>query len=608
MNQIVKSEIMCRRKIFFLSFVAFILFAAPLRSKEVSVFNAQKIAGTFINSSGNLRDNSELQLVHTAYAPKEDLRSSGETPLYYVFSGENSFIIIAADDRAYPVIGYSTSGSYSEDHAPSFLLWMEDTANGISQMIREDKSPDEQTIKAWDSLSSGTTGSLRTSQAVQPLLQTKWSQGNPYNELCPLQSSSRTLTGCVATAMAQLMYFWKHPLQGTGRSSVYSTRTNKLVVPSINFAATSYDWANMTPTYSMSSTAAARTAVATLMYHCGAAVQMDYGTIESGAYTRESDGALGSIEALYTYFGYDKSIGIKYHDYYSEEEWRAILKAEIDAGRPVFYSGQSAKGGHAFLCSGYDEYSFFHFNWGWAGADDGYFNVQNIEYKYSNEIHTGIQPDKGGECIYEMVIGPNQNSYIYPDISCNVTEIEPDTKFQATASFWNIGLAEFNGSFGFLLLNQEKEIVETLGIYKQAGQDVLSLGQWNLTGPTPINCQVSSAPAGDYILMAAVKPENGKWHTVNAQNGRKGQLPLKVLGGNSIRIPEGVEGVKIYLDNGIPTIDTPYPETVEVYNLSGKRIARTEKRAGIRNLPELQGDKVLMLKGSSGWSGKLLVK
>jgi hypothetical protein len=194
-----------------------------------------------------------------------------------------------------------------------------------------------------------------------PLLSTKWNQGQYYNASCPVDAEGtdgHVPVGCVAVAMAQVMKYHNYPVTGTGSHSyshpVYGTL-------SANFGATTYNWASMPDSLSKYDSD-----VATLLYHVGVSVEMDYTPDQSGAYM--SDAAY----ALETYFKYSNSLSYVWKSSYSTDEWTTILRTEIDNKRPILYSGHGT-GGHAFVCDGYSGSDYFHFNWGWGGSEDNYF-------------------------------------------------------------------------------------------------------------------------------------------------------------------------------------------------------------------------------------------
>ena len=300
---------------------------------------------------------------------------------YYVFNGDRQtgFVIVCSDDRvAFPVLGYSVKGSFDYNRLPpNAKEWMDAYTRDI---------------KALDDNIEGATAPrlLETGTAVEPLLTTTWGQGDPYNQQCPQLNGLPTLTGCGATALAQIMYYHQWPAKGKGSISYTWESTGKRL--SRSFTSSTYNWGAMTTAYDESSSAAEKAAVAMLMRDCGYAQKMDYGVGSSGSYPSDVP------NALTTYFGYDKNTVRLVERGNNDDEWESMLRNELDNRRPVFYVGYGT-GGHAFVCDGYDQEGYFHFNFGWNGNADGYFAVTAItprrsDYSYCNVAIVGIRkPD-----------------------------------------------------------------------------------------------------------------------------------------------------------------------------------------------------------------------
>ena len=258
---------------------------------------------------------------------------------------------------------------------------------------------------------------------VAPLLgDLAWDQGEPYNELCPEVGKVHCITGCVATAMAQIMYYNKWPLKGTGKHS-YMWNGTKLEA---DYSKSVYEYGKMRTTYDKNWTQSEALAVAQLMYDCGVSVDMQYGTGSSGAYSEDVP------IAMKKYFDYNLSMEYLYREDYKKEEWDSIIMAELDASRVVYYSGVGGNSGHAFVCDGYKDNGYFHFNFGWSGSPHGYFATSAIspgssKYNDYQDILIGIEPNvkhKVGD-LYFSVTGDNtvilSPSYDVTEYSGNVT-------------------------------------------------------------------------------------------------------------------------------------------------------------------------------------------
>lgn len=304
---------------------------------------------------------------------------SGEVPAYYVFpNGEGKgFTVVSGDDRLPEVVGYSDKGTYDEENLPSnYVGFMKAYEEMVGQLDNGDSRASASIAEAKALRSSG-----YQQPTVAPLLGSiQWNQMIPYNKMCPMyNSTNRSVTGCVATAMAQVMMYYQYPKTLQTDIPAYVSRTNHLSIPQIN-KGESYDWDNMLPQYAsyepLNYTDAQAAAVAKLMYHCGAACEMDYGS---------SSGANVTPAILSTYFGYDSDLMQDLNrDVFTLAEWSQIMDKELSARRPILYSGRSSDGGHEFVCDGTDGNGLYHINWGWGGYQDGYFDV------------TILNPDKGG--------------------------------------------------------------------------------------------------------------------------------------------------------------------------------------------------------------------
>ena len=307
---------------------------------------------------------------------------------FYIFEKTNNegYVIVAADDIARPVLGFADNGS--AENMPENLRWW------LSEYDREIKWALEQGFESDAELQAEWTELKRAPKAVEadftigPLISTEWSQGTWYNRKCPYDSNkgSYCVTGCVATAMAQIMKYWNFPQNGRG-SHTYTHSTYG--VQTADFEHTTYDWANMPNDLGILSSNTQINAIATLMYHCGVAVNMDYGTDESGAMSYLVP------RAMRDYFWYsDEAVYLSKSDF-THSEWQSMLFEEIWEGRPVFYSGGNmlSGGGHAFVCDGYRSDDYFHFNWGWDESN-GYYSLTSLKPTYffiSNGDYTASQ-------------------------------------------------------------------------------------------------------------------------------------------------------------------------------------------------------------------------
>ena len=324
---------------------------------------------------------------------------------FYIFVRPEGkgYVIVAADDCVQPIIGYSLSSSFTfplPEHVHAYLQGYErEIAYYKSAGIRATGEISE----LWASMTSGSY-SPRNTTSVSPMLTTTWNQDPYYNNLCPDSAGIHAVTGCAATATAQVMKYWNWPVTGTGSHTYTDDNFGTLTA---NFGTTTYNWSIMPNALSASSTTAEVNAVATLMFHIGVAIEMDYGINSSGAYINSYgySSLACSENALKDYFGYKSTtIHSVYKDNTTDAVWISVLTSELDAGRPVLERG-SGSGGHAFVCDGYDNNGMFHINWGWGSAYDGYF------------AHNALNPGGGGT--------GSSSTHSYNDNQALVVGIEP---------------------------------------------------------------------------------------------------------------------------------------------------------------------------------------
>jgi hypothetical protein len=528
---------------FILFIVAIITVTLNIDAKERIQEDAKQLAGAFLQKqvSSMLKIRGEINSLSLGYISESQIESINKTkvPLYYVFNvGENNgFVIVSADDRAKTILGYSDQGSFNFNTIPeNFRSWLNFYQKELETLsLIPDSTPSSNFSIQSESVLLKSKAALT---AVPPLLgNIKWDQDSPYNDLCPLlppANTSRAVTGCVATAMAQAMNYYNWPVTGTG-SHTYTTATHGITL-SADFSSTTYDWSNMTDTYSASSTTAQKSAVSTLMYHCGVATDMNYDT-SSG--TSSSKAGIG----LKTYFGYDTNIQQNMRDYYSRTEWVNILKSELDQARPLLYSGSSSSAGHMFVCDGYDANELFHFNWGWSGMSNGYFEITALN---PNDVGIGGGNGDGYNSYQSVIKGiqkPNASttpSYVIytdkPIISSG--NVARNNTFNITVNeIFNYGLNTFAGSLGVGLYNGS---TLTEVIY-QSSTTLLSYYGWNTLGLN--NISVSSGVVnGNYKLYIIYKgTSESNWQIVRGLIGTPNYLNVEITSSNiNFSTPTGV--------------------------------------------------------------------
>ena len=357
-----------------LTLLPLIAAANPISEREAAV-----IAARYINTP---------TLVSNSNATKSRDGKQAGLPAWHLFNSadNSSFVIISGEDRLPSVIGYSTTNGISSDAMPPQLVFFLESYAQMVDDVRDGrvKAP---IIVVDDDEDEDSVG-------VKPLITSQWNQGSPYNMSCPNEYP----VGCVATAMAQVMYFWKYPAQGKGMVSNYNWGSGMI---SMDFSQSTYQWDVMKNKYSdIDRKKVAGQAVAKLSLDCGVATHMKYSATGSGTTMSEA------YNALFTYFSYDAE-AISYHRrscYATQEEWDSLLICELDSGRPILMGAASPTGGgsdasgHAFVIDGYDSRRFAHVNWGWGGNYNGHFNFAllnggNYVFSDGQEAIIGIKPD-----------------------------------------------------------------------------------------------------------------------------------------------------------------------------------------------------------------------
>jgi len=521
-----------------LLFSVILCFACNALAKNRTLIEASQLAGQFVNQSITRSSKvpalsvAGLTLSYTSQSPIAG--QSGSKVLYYAFNkgNNNGYIIVSGDDRAKTILGYTDEGSFDFAQLPA------NAKDWLSFYENEIKSLPDSVVTTVNLDSTATISKVKSSESslfstpVGPLLgNIKWDQGAPYNILCPIidqSTNARAVTGCVATGMAQVMRYYKWPVQGTSSNS-YITTT--LSIPlSLDFSKTTFDWDNMTETYGSSSTLAQDSAVAKLMYNCGVAVSMDYNQ-SSGAYYRNM--AL----ALKNNFGYDSNLQLYLRDFCNRTEWVTLLTTELNAARPVLYSGQADTGGHLFVCDGYDSNGLFHFNWGWSGNSNGYFQISALD-----PDNQGIGSSSGGyNTSQTIVVGmqkPNSAStpvyliYSYLPMTSASTSITRTASFTATANnIYNLGVNAYSGSLG-LALYDSNGLVSVIK-YNTVSSLLANYGwsSYSITSSIP-----SGIANGTYKLYFVYKAStDANWQIVRGKVGTANYLNV-VVGTSTVAI------------------------------------------------------------------------
>lgn len=507
---------------------------------------------------------SRLRLAYTC-ADRTAADPSG-TPYYYVFNrGENEgFIIISGESRAKAVLGYSDEGNFTPGRIPeNFGYWLEFYQEELKNLAGQPEKDIAPQVSGHTSVPSETSET-----SVPPLLgNIKYGQDEPFNALCPMipGSQTRTVTGCVATSMAQVMRFHRWPRHGKGSHS-YTTRDLQITL-SADFGSTTYDWDHMPESYTSSNTGSEQeNAVATLMLHCGIAVDMNY-NLSSGA----SNYAIGA--ALIDHFDYDPSLQFYSRPYYSSAQWSEMLKTELSNHRPLIYNGVSSTGGHSFVCDGYDASGLFHINWGWDGSSNGYFELSALNpseqgtggglggYNMNQSVIMGIRPADGSH---------QQSPYqirLVKGLSAASEVVSKGEKATINFGYRNLGIGSFYGYHGMALFQPDGTFVATLSRgalgQQENGEvilDTLTTGSGNskLQSRFTVGDQFPQGKFRIYpVYQSGSTPDDNRWEIMPGELGMPCYLDAET-GDFGIRFTQPEENMPRFTVTGLQTIGNLY--------------------------------------------------
>jgi hypothetical protein len=342
-----------------------LLFSGTIFSQIVTPEDAQIAAFHFIKQMNpEIKSQNNIQLSYTS-------KTQSGQPAWYVFTtGANGYVILSADELAYPVMAYSYNSQFFNDEKlfpPAFVFWMEQRTLEIEEIRQLSIPADLETTQLWSDLKAGTfQSSQEKTRSVEPLLNSAWNQDCRYNEQCPVDAAGpcgRVYAGCVATAMGQIMYYWRFPQTGNGTNSYNASPYGTQYV---NFGATTYKWDEMKGSINTS-----HPELAKFLYHAGVSVNMGYSPTGSGA---NSESVPAAMKNKFRY----QSANYRSKTFYTTTNWNNMLIDNLDNKYPIYYSGSGSQGGHAFNIDGYQGTDHFHFDWGWSGYYNGYYYLSNL--------------------------------------------------------------------------------------------------------------------------------------------------------------------------------------------------------------------------------------
>lgn len=432
-----------------------------------------------------------------------------QQPAVYVFNNSQGFIVLSADDSTPALLGYSDNGSFdAENINPEFQYWLDQYAKQIGY------------ARAHGLRAAASGG--EDYAPIAPLTTTTWNQDAPYNDDCPTIDGGKSVTGCVATACAQVMKWHNYPPKGTGTAE-YTYEGDTL---SFDYGATTFYWDDMLNSYSSSATAAQKAAVASLMYACGVGVKMQYSPSDSGSMANDVPAM------LVNHFGYDRGVRYIPREYYGIDEWNKIVYDNIKTYGPTQYSGQSATGGHSFVVDGYQGGGYFHLNWGWGGMSDGYFLLTALDpesqgiggsssgYNYEQSIIACVKNGNNGTPtgnVYEEMY--NQDGMT---VSSQQVQLGSETGFGG--GYINYTYTSISGTMGLKLVDASGNISYIEGSAFTDMPSFNGYSQYYVTIP-------SDLAEGTYTVTPAFKTSAGEWRDIPCKLSTMRNLQMQVADG-----------------------------------------------------------------------------
>lgn len=501
--------------------ILFLFATITAMAGNVTIEEAQRKAQAFFMS----RTNKQYQ-IRLAAKSTQIHRSATQTvrESYYVFNvGEdNGYILVSGDDRTPAILGYADKGNFDANSIPANMkAWLQNYEDQLDVLSKSEK---------------GAVAAASEHQAIRPLIASTWNQGEPYNNMCPMDGEQRSLTGCVATVMAQIINYYKYPSKTTKTIPSFTTSTKHFLVDSIK--PTAIDWENILNNYSGNETEVQKKAIANLMFICGTAVKMDYTNYFSGAVSKNA------AEALKDYFDYDDATRHIQRSDYRAAKWDAIIYNELANKRPVFYGAMSSGSGHAFIVDGYDKDGLYHVNWGWGGRSNGYFLLSILDpqntsangassstdgYSFDQNAIIGIQPNTGKPYKPEVKMTDE-------DISTSLTTVKKENgKFHVNyvSSSYNYTGKTFKFDLGTGVYNINNELVYSIKQFESQLDN-----SWGYSSMV-FECDVPTLPDGTYFITN-ISRETGT--TTWYQNAKADDFFLTAtISGDTLRLQNPIE-------------------------------------------------------------------
>lgn len=536
------------------------MMVGSVEAKPVGEGEARRVASAFLRTVAGV---SDVELV----------RQASPYSGFYVFAvNDRGFILVSADDCVVPVLGYSLERPFRVEGMPSHVrAWMDRyeaeigcRKGGGSGLVRAESGSADGASAQWSRLRMDVRPLGDVYTPVGPLMTTTWNQAPYYNAMTPYDESvhsyyqNHVVTGCVATATAQVMKYHNHPATGYGSHSyTHSTYGTQ----SANFGTTNYQWSNMPNALTSASSTAQVNAVATLMYHVGVADEMNYSNSASGASNYQSFGYIdpSSQNSLVSYFKYSPDMAVLPLDDLGSAEYSARLRAEMVAGRPALISGYDTTAGHSFVIDGYDAAGLFHVNWGWGGSCDGYYMVTNLEpaesgiggnngsYHMSEVALVGIRPNTSWGAGGTVTLSTDGTagcsvtgggSYAFGDtVTCRVSSVPEGYRFVKWNDGTPIPVREFVGTGGNYSYTAQFEQLHGDTLSYSSSLCIGTFG--NTDGMWGIRLPSSVLEAGKELCAVQFYTKEAGSYTVKVFTGTTGPTQLAYSGTATVSVSEG---------------------------------------------------------------------
>lgn len=495
-------------KRFVLVTLVFLLSVGQLLANPVDVNTAKNIGEKYVrNNMQSLRSFQNSKHVLTISDDK------GNACLYIFNVEDKGYYIVSADDRAKPILAYSDEGCIDVNNIlPAMAYYLEHYKNAISYAIVNNLPAESAIVDEWNSVKTRGVVSERTvGSSVEPLVDLLWNQVYPYNYFCPTENGGpggHAYVGCAADVMAMIMKYWNYPEKGNGSHSYIP---EGYPIQTVCFSEATYDWDNMPVQIFTTSPKKEIEAIAELMYHCGVSIDMKYGSTASSGYSEMVPNAMKK------YFYYTENMRHLYRDQHELGEWEKLLRDNLNQGFPVFYAGTSQlSGGHAFLCDGYTEDGYFHFNWGWSGALNGNFaidalNPTGADYNVNQRAIFDVIPDYAHKCMPKSPVVETEVKSVYsqeglvkiyvPELSELDEPLETIDKVVVLRDGKEV-FTEENAKPGSVVVFEDK--IEDYGIYSYSAYAVSNgvKGRWG-------GASLSYGPSCSWTIAASTSNYQG---------------------------------------------------------------------------------------------------